>query len=258
MKLLLLATAAVLVASSPAYAQDKEDLRVRVGLGAQLRPEFVGADDREIAPLWDLDIAKGESQFKFEAPDDGFGIELISEGGFSAGPAANIASKRSNKDVGAPVGKVSTTFELGGFAQYEMGETVRLRADLRKGLGGHKGLVGSIGADRIWRDGDKYVFSIGPRLLFSDGRYQRAYFGVDTEAAVATGLPVYRPGGGLHGAAITSGLSYQFDPSLGLFGFAQYERLMGDAGKSPIIREFGSRNQLSAGIGLSYTFTVRR
>jgi outer membrane protein len=33
---------------------------------------------------------------------------------------------------------------------------------------------------------------------------------------------------------------------------------MGDAGKSPIVRELGSRNQLSGGLGLSYTFTVKR
>ena len=44
----------------------------------------------------------------------------------------------------------------------------------------------------------------------------------------------------------------------GLIGFAQYERLVGDAGKSPIIKEFGSRNQLSGGLGLSYTFNVSR
>jgi outer membrane protein len=44
----------------------------------------------------------------------------------------------------------------------------------------------------------------------------------------------------------------------GLFGFARYERLVGDAAKSPIVREFGSRNQLSGGIGLNYTFTIPR
>ncbi len=43
-----------------------------------------------------------------------------------------------------------------------------------------------------------------------------------------------------------------------MFGFARYERLLGDAARSPIVRELGSRNQLSGGIGLSYTFTVRR
>jgi outer membrane protein len=43
-----------------------------------------------------------------------------------------------------------------------------------------------------------------------------------------------------------------------MFGFARYERLVGDAAKSPIVRDFGSRDQLSAGIGLNYTFTIKR
>ena len=75
---------------------------------------------------------------------------------------------------------------------------------------------------------------------------------------MAAGLPVYRPDGGLHAVALTSGLSYQFSPQFGMFGFGRYERLVSDAAKSPIIREFGSRNQLPGGLGLSYTFTVRR
>lgn len=258
MKLLLPACAAAVLASVPASAQDGDDYRVRVGLGAQLQPKFKGADDTELGPLWDLDIARGSNPFAFEAPDDRFGIRLISGKGFAAGPAANIERSRKNSDVGAPVGKVATTIEAGAFAQYELGENFRLRGELVKGIGGHRGLVGSLGGDYIARDGDRYVFSVGPRLLLSDSRYQRAYFGVDDEASLATGLPVYRPDGGLHAVALASGLSYQFNPRFGLFGFGRYERLVGDSAKSPIIRSFGSRNQLSGGLGLSYTFTVRR
>jgi outer membrane protein len=102
------------------------------------------------------------------------------------------------------------------------------------------------------------VLSIGPRVLASDGRFQRAYFGVDNAAALATGLPAYRPDGGVYAVAATSGLSYQFDSRFGLFGYARYERLVGDAADSPIIREYGSRNQLAGGLGLNYTFTVKR
>ena len=58
--------------------------------------------------------------------------------------------------------------------------------------------------------------------------------------------------------AATSGLSYQFNDRFGLFGYARYERLVGDAAKSPIVRELGSRNQLSGGLGLSYTFNIKR
>jgi outer membrane protein len=258
MKTLMLAGAALIFISTPAAAQDSHDLRVRVGLGAQLRPEFIGSDDHEVGPLWDLDFARGDNMFPFEAPDDSFGIKLISSGRFAAGPAGNIQWKRKESDVGAPVGKVSTTIELGGFAEYWASDSIRLRGDLRKGINGHEGLVGSIGLDHVWRDGDRYVFSIGPRVLASDGRFQRAYFGVDSAAALASGLPAYRPDGGIYAVAAASGLAYQFNPRFGLFGFARYERLVGDAAKSPIIRDLGSRNQLSGGIGLSYTFAVKR
>jgi outer membrane protein len=258
MKHFLIAAAALCPAWSAAFAQDGEDLRVRVGIGAQLRPEFVGADDATIAPLWDLDFARGSNEFAFEAPDYSFGIPVVSSGGFSFGPAANLASKRKESDVGAPVGKVSTTFEAGAFASYELAKSIHLRVEGLKGIGGHKGLVALIGADHIWRDGDRYVFSIGPRVLLSSARYQRAYFGVTPAAALASGLPAFEPDGGVHAVAAASGLSYQFNDRFGMFGFARYERLVGDAAKSPIVRELGSRNQLSGGVGPSYTFNIRR
>jgi outer membrane protein len=258
MKHVMIAAAVLVPAWSAAIAQGSDDMRVRVGLGAQLRPEFVGADDTEVAPLFDLDFARGTNEFAFEAPDYGFDLPVISTGGFSFGPAVNLASARKNSDVGAPVGKVPTTVEAGAFASYELTKSIYLRAELLKGIGGHKGLVGTLGADQVWRDGDRYVLSIGPRLLLSDARYQRAYFGVTPAVSLASGLPAYRPGGGVHGVAVASSLSVQFNPRWGIFGFARYERLIGDAARSPIVRELGSRNQVSGGLGLNYTFTIHR
>jgi len=258
MRHILIAAVALLPAWSAASAQDKEDLRVRVGLGAQVQPDFIGADSTKVVPLWRLNIAHGTDPFKFNAPDYSPGLPLISSGGFSVGPAANVASGRKNSDLDVPVGKVKTTIEAGAFVRYQLSDSLYLRAEALKGLGGHNGIVGQVGADQVWRDGDKYLFSIGPRVLLSDSRYQRAYFGVNPTAALASGLPAYRPSGGIHGVAATSSFSYQFDPRWGVFGYGRYERLVGDAAKSPIVRELGSRNQLSGGLGLSYIFTIKR
>ena len=142
--------------------------------------------------------------------------------------------------------------------QYGWKNSFRVRAELLKGINGHEGVLGTIGADEIWRDGDRYVISVGPRVLFSDGRYERAYFGVTPGRLLAAGLPAYRPGSGIYGVAAASGVTYALDDRWGLFGYARYERLVGDAAKSPIVRKFGSRNQLSGGIGLNYTFTIHR
>jgi outer membrane protein len=227
-------------------------------VGAQVRPEFPGASDREVGPLVDVDIARGDEPFRIEAPDDSFGLRLLNTGAVTFGPAAAVRPSRSEAKVGAPVGRVGTTVELGAFADALLSPSFRLRAELLKGVNGHEGLVGQVGADHIWRDGDRYAVTLGPRLLLSDGRFQRAYFGVGPQAALASGLPAYRPGGGVHGVALAGGAQLQFGERWGMLGYARAERLVGDAGKSPIVRSFGSRNQLSAGLGLSYAFRVKR
>jgi len=131
--------------SCAALAEDKEDIRIRVGLGGQIRPDYLGSNGTEWAPLWDLSIARGSNPFEFEAPDDSFDIKVYSKSGLSLGPAANIASGRDRSDVGARVDKLATTIEVGGFAQYEVSDSIRLRAEVRRGINGHEGLVASLG-----------------------------------------------------------------------------------------------------------------
>jgi outer membrane protein len=253
------ALAATILPAAPALAQDGEPAwRIRPGIGAQIRPDFPGADSSEWLPYIKFSLAKGDKPFAFGAPDDTFGIALLSIGPLRAGPAASLQGGRKDSEVGAPLGKVKSTVEAGGFAELLLLDQFRLRADLRKGIGGHEGLVGSLGADQMWRDGDRYTVSVGPRLLYSDSRYQRAFFGVTPEAALASGLPAYRPDGGFHAIAAAAGLQYGLGGPLGLFGYARYERLIGDARKSPVVKELGSPNQMSAGLGISYTLTVRK
>lgn len=252
----LLIVAALLASSAPAYAQDGQGTRVRIGLGAQTRPAALGADRREWAPLFDFALKRTPGHFDFGAPDDNLDIALYSRDGFSVGPVANYQSGRRNRDFGERVGKVPNTIEAGVFAQYQLNEMFRLRGEVRHGIGGHNGLVASAGADVFWRDGDRYVISAGPRVNFSSSRYQREFFGVTAERSLITGLDEYDPDGGIHSIGAATGVNMQLTGPVGLFGFARYERLVGDAGRSPIVREIGSRSQVSAGLGLTYTFNL--
>lgn len=244
------------LASQPALAQDGGDRRVRVGIGGQTKPEYIGADKNEWAPLFDFSMTSGSDPFDFEAPDDNFDIALFKTNGFSAGPVAAYQSGRKNKDVGADVGKVKGTIEVGGFTQYELGGGTRLRMEVRKGFGGHKGLVASLGADQVWRDGDKWQFSAGPRVLIANSRFMRSWFGVPTDVSIQTGLAPYKPDGGIYAIGATSGMYYTISGGFGLFGYGRVERLVGDAADSPIVKEYGSKTQLSAGLGVTYTFNL--
>ena len=136
-----------------------------------------------------------------------------------------------NSDVGAPVGKVKTTIEAGAFANYEVSNPSTFAPRLLKGIGGHKGVVGTLGA-RLYLARRRPLCLLGRTaaavLRFS--RYQRAYFGVSPEAALASGLPAYRPSGGIHGVAMASGISYQFERPFGAVRlWARTSGLVGDA-----------------------------
>lgn len=258
------AAAFLILPIATASAQDgekprKRDLLVTVGGGAQAYPRFPGSDDLKLSPLPIFDWRKEGEPISFEAPDEGIGFALIGEeGGFQMGPAVRLQGKRKERHVGAAVDDVGFTVEAGAFAQAYLSPSFRMRLEARRGLGGHEGWVGDLGADFVARNEDRTIFSVGPRLRFSNARYQRAYFGVTPAVAARTGVAVHTPGSGLHAVGAVAGLTHHFDESWGLYGYAGYDRLVGDAADSPIVRRFGSRSQPSVGLGLTYTFKVRR
>jgi outer membrane scaffolding protein for murein synthesis (MipA/OmpV family) len=259
MKIAALAAALpLLLAAWSAAAADgdgnKEPRRTRVGAGAQLVPSWPGSDGHSLRPLVDVSRSRGSRPFDFEAPDESFGPSLVRAGGLEIGPALNLQASRKASDVGAALDKIPFTFEAGAFVQYAFGPKFRIRTELRKGLGGHDGWTGLAGADFVARDGDDWLFSVGPRVTVSDGRYHRAWFGVTAPESVRTGLPAYRPGGGIQAVGATAGFLKQLSGRFGLYSYARYDRLVGDAAASPIVRSFGSRDQLSGGLALTYTW----
>ena len=241
--------------NSPAAAQEEDaPRRTRVGLGAQFVPSYPGADSHNILPLFEFSRARGDDPFTFQAPDESFGFALVREGGFAFGPVIGFEGSRTAEDVGAALDKVDATIEVGGFVQYALSPSFRTSLEARRGIGGHEGWTGSAGADYIARDGDKYLFSIGPRVTWSNARYQRTYFGVSAAEATKTGLPAFRPDAGVQALGAAASFLTQLGPRWGIYSYAKYDRLVADAGRSPVVRSFGSRDQFSGGLALTYTF----
>jgi outer membrane protein len=253
---LLYASPFLILTSNPAHAQDADksgEKRTRVILGPQLSPAWPGAKDLSVGPYIDVSRTR-ESEFAFEAPDESFGSPLLHSGNFAFGPAFGFIGKRTAADVGANLPKVGLSIEAGGFAQVSLTPEFRVRVEGRKGLSGHKGWVGEVSADYIAREGDDWLFSIGPRVTLGDARYQRAYFGVTPAAATTSGLSAYDPGGGIQSVGVTAGYLRQLGKRWGIGVYGRYDRLIGDAADSPVVGLSGSRSQPSVGAALSYTF----
>jgi MipA family protein len=259
--------AAVLLASAPALAQDigaptppddGDRFTVTIGGGVQVSPKYPGADTYRVSPLPIGGLRRAGAPIPSFAPDDSIGFKLFGESdtGFSFGPAARLIGKRKPSDVGADVDRVGFTVEAGAFAQYMVTPNIRVRVEGRKGIGGHKGWVGNVGADLVLRDENTYIFSLGPRARFGDNRFTDAYFGVNPAAATRTGLAAYNPGSGLYSVGAITGLTYRLGPNWGLQLRAGYDRLIDDAGRSPIVRTLGSRDQFQGGGGLFFEFNI--
>jgi outer membrane protein len=253
-KLALAALLAGSVGAATAAEGRKPPRIARVALGPEIVPDHVGAEGTKLSPFVNVDLKRKGKEFEFEAPDESFGPGLLDAGPIELGPALNLESARRPSRFPVPVDKVPATFEAGAFAQLYLTKAVRVRAELRKGIGGHDGWISQLFADVVARRGDDYVFSIGPRLSWADRKYQRAYFGVTPAMSAASGLPAFDPDPGVRGIGGATSLSYQFSPQWGIQAYGRYERLVGDAGRSPLIRTYGSRDQFSAGLALSYTF----
>ena len=92
--------------------------------------------------------------------------------------------------------------------------------------------------------------------LLATTQYMKTYFGVTPVESVQSGLGVYNPSGGIKGAGFEVSGRYEFTPQWALVGMAFYERLVGDAADSPIVR-LGDDNQITAKLGLSYKLGLK-
>lgn len=257
-----LVAAALLLAATPAFAQDSDSGDDRwiatVGVGPLFRPAFPGARDLKLAPWPIFDLRRADAPARLETPDESFGIGLINSNRFRFGPAVNIQNGRDEEDAIIGIGDVNTTIEGGAFAEAYLTENFRLRGEVRKGFGGHKGVVGDVGPDFILgAAGDRTRLSVGPRLKLANSRYVRAFYGVNPAQSTLTGLPAYDVEGGVHSAGGLAFLTHSFNDRIGVQAYGRWDRLLGDAKDSPIVRaDFGSRNQYEAGLGLSYSFDL--
>lgn len=252
------ALAALALVPVPVEAQDGEGVReTRVTVGPRLVPGFPGAEEMSLRPYVDVSRRRGDEPFPFRPPDESPSVVVYKRGDITFGPVIGFVGKRHRDDAGG-LDEVASTIEAGAFIRYSLGSHVHLSAEARQGINGHKALTGVIRADYVARDGDRWLWSIGPRLTLASGRYAESYFGVTPREAAATGVPAWRADGGLLAAGAVVGARRQLSRRWGLFGYAKYDRLLGTAADSPVVDLFGSRDQWSGGVGVSYVFGRHR
>jgi len=232
---------------------------VMVGVGGEYKPDFEGANRSMLSPVPIFSIRRAGSTEQFRGPRDSASIALIDFGDLRAGPAAKFVSSRKANNYSElnGLGDVKTTVELGGFVEYYPVDWFRTRGELRQGIGGHHGVVADLSADVIVPLIQRLTISAGPRFTWESTNATSPYFGIDAVQAIATGLPAFDAKGGAHSVGAGAQVSYRINPQWEVHAYVEYERLLGDAAKSPLVTLRGSPNQTTVGIGASYAFDFK-
>ena len=236
-----------------------DDWVVTVRAKAIVSPEYPGAKDFSFLAYPALSLRKASSPATFSAPDDNISLALYDAGWLKAGPVGKFVSARRASEHPELFGihNVGWGVELGGFVEVWPLPSVRTRFELRHGIGAHNDFVGTIAADYVvpW---DRWTFSIGPRLSLVGNRFADKYFSVSPlESAFNGRVRPFNARGGLEAVGVTGAATYQISDQWAATGFARYERLIGDAGLSPIPANLGSRNQVTIGGNIAYTFSMK-
>jgi len=240
-----------------------------VTLGAEVRaiPAWPGAPDTKfgITGLPLFSIRKAGTPPEFFGARDSFSFNLIDLGIFKMGPAARLLWERKASDYAAlnGLGNVNYAVQLGGFAEFWAVPWLRLRTEVRQGLGGETGVTGDAFLDAVIPFG-QFRWSGGPRVTLQSAAAVSPYFSITTAQAIAAnalqpGLPPLTPysaGGGLYSYGAGTQLEYFFSPQWAAHVLFEYERLTGDAANSPLVTQRGSPDQYTVGLGATYSFDM--
>jgi len=255
------AAVSALLASAPANAESSwfsGPWTVTLGAEARVLPSYEGSANSRVLPVPLFDIRRAGTPREFQAPRDGASIGILEFDRFRLGPTLKVRLPRDQDDDSAlrGLGDIPFAVELGGFVEYWPLQWLRTRGELRQGFNGHHGLTGDISADAVLPIAPQLTFSFGPRLSIDSGSTMRTYFGIDPVQSALSGLPAYTPSGGVRSFGVGAMARYELTPQWATHVFVEYERLTGPAADSPLVWLRGSRDQVTAGIGITYAFDV--
>lgn len=272
--------ACIALASSPGFAQSTGDSTKSeesrgdwsgfFAAGPGIAPEFEGAGSYQFIPFISADLKFRNVTLEFR----GLGARLdifsaLGTGAIYGGPAIEFKFARDNKlgQVGDPVrflDKVSGQVLGGGYVGVKLGGDENGQGQFRietSGLASSKGFEATGLVSYALVRNEKYFADIDNSITYASAKYMRTYFGVTPAEAVRSGLAAFNPGSGLKDISTGLTLGYQFNSRWGVVANGTYSYLIGDAGKSPIVKgrltgvkAEGSRSQFVGGIAISYRF----
>lgn len=233
-----------------------------LGLGIGRAPQYTGSGDYQAIPMASFSF---DTRIGIIASEKlGVKIDLIKSRSVDTGPILKYQTGRDDSASDAVVAnlpEVAGSLEAGWF----LGSGIPLKV---LGLNSNSILTGKISAITDIGDGHGgSIFSSSVALVkpvtpelrvvaslafnFSDENYQQSFFGVSDAASTTSGLPAFKPKGGLESTGISLIFIKKINERWSATSINSFSKLQADAAKSPLTKR-GSELQLFIGIIFSY------
>jgi MipA family protein len=246
--------------ASPAPAAASGDWIVTLGTVVEEGPAWPGAPNRDLL-FWGwpiIAIHKPGTLPYYWSGADAAGFPVLDLTQLKVGPAFRFVQERNASSYAGLNGldNVNWAFLAGGFAEYWAVPWLRLRGELLQGFNGETGLTGNIFLDAVIPAGP-FRFGVGPRVTFQTAAAVSPYFNVTPAEAITSGLPTYSTSGGFYSWGVGGKVDYFINQQWAIYGFTEFARISGSPANSPIVTMRGTPDQLTFGLGASYSFSMK-
>jgi MipA family protein len=235
-----------------------EGLHGSIGLGLVVMPEYEGSKEHKTRVLPNINLFYGDSLFlsHMTAGANLLRFKTEQEITITAGPLLALRRGRgenSNEALNG-LGDIDTGLDAGGFIHFRK-QGWKASVDVRQNISNT-----AQGATVNFATGVAIPLGTSLRLranldaTWASAEYMQTFFGIDAQQSSQSGIAPYEAGSGFKHAAASLVADYPLNPEWSGFASLRYRRLLGDAANSPIVADLGSRDQVSASVGLKYRF----
>lgn len=245
-----------LTASATALADDvTEGPTDMFGAGMQRMPAWLGSKDHRNQAI---PYIQAELPWHITLSTlDGLTVDLIHGDQWRGGLYGNYMWGRDREELGPKLGGIvdslSPRINGGGYLEYQATTQLNLGTELShdtKGAGAYLNLYADYDLPAIG-----YLnHSLQLQWQAMNGPAMRRFFGVTPDQAAKLDITPWSPSAG------SQQIAFEYDaymPTSLHTGFAfaiNYTRLLGQAAESPLVRSYGSRNQLTTTLAFVYRF----
>ncbi|MES1179623.1 MAG: MipA/OmpV family protein, partial [Hyphomicrobium sp.] len=153
---------------------------------------------------------------------------------------------------------IDLALEVGAFVEYWPTDFWRTRLEARNAVYGAEGWVFDLSSDIVWHPASQWTLAAGPRLSIADNDYMNAYYGIDGGESRSLHLAKYDASAGVRSTGAGIYAEYKWTAQLSTMASFEYERLVGSAADSPLVRDDGSPDQFTFALGAKYQFVWNR